>query len=70
MQDYRNQVEHSGIKSWFNHLKDVQNLMKKYPSIRFLHNPEFYCSHSYFVISFGGDVKECNEFSNEIYQAG
>ena len=69
MIDKNNEMEHSGIKIQFNHIKDVQNLMKKYDSIRFLHNPMFWKHGSYFEIAVGGKAVEVNEFTKEIYEA-
>lgn len=70
MIDKNNGVEYSGIRIKHNHIKDVQNLIKDYPTIRFLSNPEYYPNFKYFRISFEGDVKECGRFANEIQEAG
>ena len=68
MHDKRNEVEHTGLKVKANHIKDVQNLMKQYSSLRFLYNPMQWKEH--FEIGFGGDGPDVSAFDRELYESG
>lgn len=68
MYDRKNEVEHTGLKVKINHIKDVQNLMKQYQTIRFLYNPLPW--KNYFEIGFGGSGPDISAFSRELYDSG
>lgn len=71
MQDPRNEIEDRGYRLNINHLKDFQHLLVKYPSIRFLNNPEYNdYKKGYVRISFGGKGSEMNALSKELFEAG
>lgn len=70
MIDRNNEVEHTGLKIKFNHIKDVQNLMKQYSSLRFLYNPRFWKHGPYFEIGYGGDGPDVSAFDKELYESG
>lgn len=64
MNDKRNEVEIYGTKIVTSKIVEVQQLLKKYPSIRFIGNPIGWGDFQ--VINYGGAVLECNSFQKEI----
>ena len=70
MIDRNNEVEHTGLKVKPNHVKDVQNLMKKYSSLRFLYNPFYWERRQFFEIGYGGDGSDVSAFDIELYESG
>ena len=64
----RYEAEYSGIRIKKECLKDLQNVLKVYPSIRFLYDPQFDRQFHYWRISIGGKAKEINMVCSEIYQ--
>jgi hypothetical protein len=62
MKDPTNEVEVSGVRIKGDCLSLVQRKMIDFPSIRFLYNPMKWPRFDYYDISFGGKVKEVNEF--------
>lgn len=70
MNDRKNEVEYTGLRIKPNHIKDVQNLMKQYQTIRFLYNPQLWERQQYFDIGFGGNGPDMSAFSKELYESG
>ena len=64
----RYEAEYCGIRIKKECLKDLQNVLKVYPSIRFLYEPQFDRVFRYWIISIGGKSKEINMVCSEIYQ--
>lgn len=62
-------VTWSNVRIKMNHIIDLQNLVREYPSLRLLHNPKP-DRKGFFTISIGGEGPDISAFQKELYQIG
>ena len=62
-------VTWSNVKIRMNHLVDIQDFVRQYPSLRFLHNP-MPDRRGFFTISIGGEGPDISAFQKELWEVG